>query len=78
MRSPLSRALPDWALDSRPDYEHFHRRRFTPRYRAKKRLVRDLWIGAGCVMLINPVLPFILATGLATTFTAFVILDETP
>ena len=78
MRSPISRVLPDWALDARPDYQHFHRRRYTPRYRAKKRVVRDLWIGAGCVMLLHPVLAFVLTTALITTFVAFVILDETP
>ncbi len=69
--------LPDWARDRSPDRGHFHRRRFTLAHRAKRRLVRDLWLGSGCVMLLNPVLPFMLALGLATTFLAFTILDET-
>ena len=69
--------LPRWTQNRTPDERHFYRRCFTRRYRKKKRIVRDIWLGAGCVMLLNPVLPFMLALGLATTFLAFVILDET-
>ena len=69
--------LPRWTRDQTPDERHFYRRCFTRRYRAKRRIVRDVWLGTGCVMLLNPVLPFMLALGLATTFLSFVILDET-
>ena len=69
--------LPDWAMNRTPDETHFYRRCFTRRYRAKRRLVRDVWLGSGCDMLFCPVLPFMLALGLATTLLAFVILDET-
>ena len=68
---------PRWMQDRTPDETHFYRRCFTRRYREKKRIVRDVWLGSACAMLLNPVLPFILALGLATTFLAFVILDET-
>ena len=69
--------LPDWTRNCAPDAGHFYRRRFTRRYRAKKRVVRDVWLGSGCVMLLIPVLPFMLALGLATILLSFVILDET-
>jgi hypothetical protein len=69
--------MPHWTRNRTPDYGHFYRRCFTRRYRAKRRIVRDVWLGSGCVMLLNPVLPFMLALGLATTLLAFAILDET-
>ena len=69
--------LPRWTRDHTPDPDHFYRRCFTAKYRAKKRLVRDLWIGAGAVMLLYPVPGFVLIVALLATFTAFTILDET-
>ena len=52
-------------------------RRKTPRYRNKQRIVRDIWLCSGTVMLLLPVgLIYVLALG--TTFFAFMILDETP
>ena len=69
--------LPDWAWNRVPEEGHFYRRCFTRRYRAKKRVVRDVWLGSGCIMLLNPALPFMLALGLATTLLSFMILDET-
>ena len=74
----LSRQLlPNWVWDGPPDETHYYRRCFTQRHRAKRRVVRDIWLGSGCVMLLYPVLSFMLALGLATTLLAFVILDET-
>jgi len=55
---------------------HPHLRRQTERYKRKKRLVRDLWLISGVVMLHLPV-NMILALALATTFLSFTILDET-
>jgi hypothetical protein len=52
-------------------------RRSHPRYRAKRRIVRDLWIGASTVMLLIPVPAVICALALLTTFVSFMILDET-
>ena len=69
--------LPDWACNREPDESHFYRRCFTSRYRAKRRVVRDLWLGSGCVMLLHPALSLMLTLGLATTLLSFVILDET-
>ncbi|WP_426414920.1 hypothetical protein [Aestuariirhabdus sp. LZHN29] len=69
--------LPHWMLHREPDANHFYRRTFTRRYRAKRRIVRALWIVAGVLMLCNPALPFIILIGLPTTLLGFAILDET-
>ncbi|MCL6414932.1 hypothetical protein MIB92_04665 [Aestuariirhabdus sp. Z084] len=69
--------LPQWMLQQEPDAAHFYRRTFTPRYRAKRRIVRTLWLLATLLILSNPVLPFIIMIGLPTTLLGFAILDET-
>lgn len=52
-------------------------RRNSVKYRKKRRIVRDLWLISGVLMLITPVgMNYVLALG--TTFLAFAILDETP
>ena len=63
---------------SRRRYRYDDERRRKPGYRAKKSIVRDLWLGAGVLMiaLSQPAAVFIVA--LATTFASFMILDETP
>ncbi|MGI9274627.1 MAG: hypothetical protein ACR2PT_07240 [Endozoicomonas sp.] len=71
------RLMPDWMQDQTPDSQHFYRRTFTRSYKAKKGLVRNLWIGAGLLVLLNPVLPVLLLVALPTTFLSFLILDET-
>lgn len=53
-------------------------RRHTAKYKRKQSLVKSIWITSGLIMLTNPVLPFIAALSLLTTFLSFVILDETP
>ena len=68
---------PRWAENGQPDPTHPHRRRLTRVYRRKQGLVKNLWIGSGCLMLLNPVLPFVMLVGLITTLFSFVILDET-
>ena len=52
-------------------------RRYTRKYLKKRKLVKDIWITSGVIMLCIPInaLP-VLALG--TTFLAFMILDETP
>ena len=52
-------------------------RRYTRRYRKKQKIVRDMWLVSGLLMLFAP-LSFILVLVMATTFLAFVILDELP
>jgi hypothetical protein len=52
-------------------------RRYTRKYRKKQKIVRDLWLVSGLLMLCVPP-TFMLAMALGTTLLAFVILDETP
>jgi len=67
--------IPDWASCAEP--AHCHGRRYTLKYRRKKGIVKSLWIVSGLSMLVIPILPFMAALGLFTTFLSFVILDET-
>jgi hypothetical protein len=62
---------------ARPLDKNLARRR-TAKYKRKQSLVKSIWITSGLIMLTNPVLPFIAALSLLTTFLSFVILDETP
>ncbi|MEN8260424.1 MAG: hypothetical protein ABFS02_07545, partial [Pseudomonadota bacterium] len=63
-------------LSQRDMERHPHWRRLTPKYRRKKEIVKDLWIGSGLVMIVSPLgLQLILL--LVTTLVAFMILDET-
>ncbi|WP_062263946.1 hypothetical protein [Endozoicomonas arenosclerae] len=69
---------PDWMQDKTPDARHFYRRTFTASYRAKRSIVKNIWIAAGLLMLINPVIHIALLIALPVTLLSFVILDETP
>ena len=60
-----------------PDPGDHHSRRYTRSYRLKKSWVKNLWIGTSLLMLCFPLLPFVLAIGLLTSFLSFAILDET-
>jgi len=64
-------ALPDWEKELHPSW-----RRYTAKYRKKKRIVRDLWIISALLMISMPV-GWIIVLALATTFIGLVILDET-
>jgi len=69
--------LPDWMVDREPDASHPHRRRFTPRYRRKRQLVKVIWICSGLIMILSPALNLTLTLILATSFLSFIVLDET-
>ena len=69
--------MPDWVVKTCPDPHHCHGRRLTKTYKKKQNIVKSVWIASGILMLVNPVLPFLVATTLFTTFVSFVILDET-
>ena len=69
--------LPRWTGEQEPDHAHPHRRRFTPAYRRKQALVKNVWIVSGLIMLLNGSPAGILSIALATTFLSFLILDET-
>lgn len=49
--------------------------RTTAQYKKKKKIVRDLWLMMGLLMVPLPV-AFTLALALLTTFLSFVVLDE--
>lgn len=57
--------------------EHEEERKSKRRYAAKKSLVRDVWIGAGLLMLSVGETAGIAAIALAVTCLSFMILDET-
>lgn len=67
-----------FTTNRQPDFSHPSRRRFTAQYHAKRSVVRNVWIAAGLLMLINPILPVIMIIALPTTLLSFMILDETP
>ena len=69
--------LPEWMADKTPDPNHFYRRCFTPRYRAKRGIVKNVWIGAAAIVLCNPVPAVMMIVGLGASFLSFMILDET-
>lgn len=71
------RSVPAWCRAGRADLHLSHLRRLSPAYRAKQQIVKQVWMGAGMVMLIHPVLPMVTIISLFTTFVAFAILDET-
>jgi hypothetical protein len=52
-------------------------RRQTARYRAKRRIVRDIWIINGLLMLAMPHPAAVVILALAGSFLGFMILDET-
>ncbi|WP_051786049.1 hypothetical protein [Endozoicomonas numazuensis] len=68
---------PDWMQNQSPEANHFYRRTFTRSYRTKKRIVKNIWIAAGLLMLINPVIHIVMLIALPATLLSFVILDET-
>ncbi len=52
-------------------------RRTTRKYQRKRKLVRDLWLFSGAIMVVIPPAAT-LGLALGTTFLAFMVLDETP
>jgi len=68
---------PNWLSDCTPDKNHFHRRRFTAKYKSKQRIVRGIWLSFAVVALCFQALQIFFALGLLTTFISFCILDET-
>ena len=69
-------AAPNWMRDHTPDQDHFYRRLFTAKHKAKRRKVKSIWITALSVLLLFPSPPIIVATLLFTTFLSFSYLDE--
>lgn len=56
--------------------DHAHYRRFSKRYRSKRRLVRTIWAFTGAILLLCPVPPLIGGAIVFSTCLSFAILDE--
>ena len=72
-----SSLLPAWLECKKPDPKHFHRRRFTPQYRSKQRIVLYLWGGAAALVIVIPFVPLVVFISMLTAFLSLAILDET-
>lgn len=70
--------LPVWKAEQLLDKSHSHGRRLSTAYKKKQNLVKNIWIGSGVAMLCLPTPAFVVSLSLATTFLAFLVLDETP
>ena len=68
---------PNWLSNCNPDKNHFHRRRFTEKYKNKQRIVRNIWFSFVAVVLCFQALQIFFILGLFTTFISFCVLDET-
>ena len=77
MRLVMLRRKPPQDMSEEEKARHPSWRRYTRKYQKKRRLVRDVWIITGLLMLSVP-LSIILVLAMATTFLAFMILDEVP
>lgn len=69
--------FPNWMHDRNPESQHPYRRMFTRKHQLKRRIVKSVWIGAGLLVLMNPMLHILLAIALPATLLSFAILDET-
>ena len=69
--------LPKWMTRAEGEPEHFHGRRFTSKYRKKRRIVFCLWVLVAGVALAEPGPQFLLGLCLFTIFLSLAILDET-
>lgn len=67
-----------WMKNETPDKKHFYRRGFTKAYLARKRRLKDLWIGSGLLALTFPVPAFLMILALFCCFISFAFLDEYP
>ncbi len=67
---------PAWMEVENPEARHFHRRRFTQRYRQRQKLVERIWLFAALLLFFFPSPPLAVAGILFSTFLSFCILDE--
>jgi len=71
--------LPLWRQNvdqNQGDERHFYRRTLCAEYQKKKSTVKNFWIAAGVVVLIQPFLHVVLVVAIFTTFISFMYLDE--
>lgn len=71
--------LPKWRQNleqNQEDSGHFYRRTLCPKYIEKKSRVKNFWLFAGALVLLQPSLHVMIVVGLFTTFLSFMYLDE--
>lgn len=71
--------LPSWRqkiLHNQGDRTGFDSRVLSDRHLRKRSVVKNFWIIAGLLMLLQPVLHVVLVVGMFTTFLSFMYLDE--
>ena len=71
--------LPKWRQNieqNQEDSGHFYYRTLSPKYIEKKSRVKNFWILAGALVLLQPTLHVMVIAGLFTTFLSFMVLDE--
>lgn len=77
VRSLLNpRSWLDWLCAGRADYEAHRVRSHSRRYRIRRGWCKNLWIGAGLIMALQPLAGVIAIVSLFTTLLCFAILDE--
>ncbi len=68
--------LPAWRISKKLDSSHAYYRTQTNAYKARKSMVKNFWIAAGILVLLNPSLHVAVIVALFTTFLSFMYLDE--
>lgn len=76
LRIPGPREFLDWLCAGRADYAMFQARKRSPEYLARKRVCKNIWIGAGLIMAVHPTPAVIGTLSLLATLISFTILDE--
>lgn len=66
----------EFAASGQPDPRHGSRRRLCKSYRRRQQQVKNFWIVAGLIILVEPALPVAVFVFLFTTFLSFMYLDE--
>jgi hypothetical protein len=70
------RRLLDWLCAGRADYRDHQERKCRSIHRRRRDLCRWLWIGTGCLILLQPTLQIMIIGALTSTFLSFALLDE--
>lgn len=58
--------------------KHLFGAEMTSAYLRRREMVKNFWLVAGAAMMVWPLLPWVVAVSLFTTFVSFMYLDEAP
>ena len=70
--------MPHWHKGVRADSRHAFGRTLTRDYLRRREMVKNFWVVAGLMMVVQPLLPWVVWVSLFTTFMSFMYLDEAP